>query len=364
MIPLNDLVRDQLDIQDEIEKRVLKVLRSGRYIMGEEVAFFEDSFSSFLFDPISLPENLPISIATSSGTDALLMALMALELHPDEEVIIPSFSFGAPAEVVKRVGAIVRFADVDEETFNMTAQTLEASIGPQTKAVIVVHLFGQCAAMNEITTLCRERGLFLIEDCAQAIGATHHHQPAGTMGDVGCFSFYPTKNIGACGDAGALVTRNRDLAERIKLIRNHGYKHKYRHEIIGGNFRMDEIQAAILNVKLPHLLKYTKRRREIADYFSCHFKKINSPTCLEGNYHVYHRYVVRSKERDALIEKLNAFDIRSEVYYPKALHEQSCFDAPARLRISEKLCEESLALPLFHSMLPSEMEQIVDLLER
>lgn len=363
MIPLNDLCRDHIDIQDALESAVLGVLRSGKYINGPQVSEFERNFSSFLCDDEKYANSVQ-TIGVSSGTDALLLSLMALGIGPGDEVIVPSFSFGAPAEVVKRVGATLRFADVSTTSFNLDPNSVQRVATPSTKAVIAVHLFGQCAPMNALRELCDKNNWFLIEDAAQAIGAKHHRQPAGTLGDVGCFSFYPTKNIGACGDAGAITTEDSALADRIKLIRNHGYEKKYQHQVIGGNFRLDEMQAAILNVKMPFLQTYNDRRREIATLFSEQIQNVLPPKTEPENHHVFHRYVIQTENRSELSKCLTDQNISNENYYPTPLHSQACFQAPATLPTTERLCEVSLALPLFPSMTMEEVEKIVNFVNK
>lgn len=363
MIPLNDLRRAHFDIQQDLENAILGVLRSGKYVNGRQVLDFEKNFASYLLEGENLNENIQ-TIGVSSGTDALLVSLMALGIGPGDEVILPSFSFGAPAEVVKRVGAALRFADVSGTSFNLDPRSVERVATARTKAVIAVHLFGQCAPMDDLRIVCQENNWFLIEDAAQAIGAKHNTKPAGILGDVGCFSFYPTKNIGACGDAGAITTSNPDLAKRMRLIRNHGYEKKYQHQIIGGNFRLDEMQAAILNVKMPLLQTYNARRQEIAHAFSERLVNVCSPKTSAGNQHVFHRYVVQSDQRGELINKLNAENISNETYYPTPLHSQKCFQADATLPVSEHLCKVSLALPLFPSMTNEEIEKIVNIVNK
>ncbi len=358
MILLNDLKRDHLEVQEEIENAVLSVLRSGQYINGPHVSEFENKFSGYLFEG-SKNKNRIHTVGVSSGTDALLVSLMGLGIGPGDEVIVPSFSFGAPAEVVKRVGGTLRFADVSADTFNLDPTSVSAVATPATKAVIAVHLFGQCAPMDRLRSMCLKNDWYLIEDAAQAIGAKQNNQPAGTLGDVGCFSFYPTKNIGACGDAGAITTSDADLARKLRSIRNHGYEKKYQHQLIGGNFRLDEIQAAILNVKMPLLKTYNDRRREIAGIFSESLQNLKTPKILPSNHHVFHRYVVQSEHRRRLSEKLKQKGISNETYYPSPLHSQSCFEANADLPFSDKLCEDSLALPLFPSMNDEEIEKII-----
>ncbi len=335
------------------------MLGAGQFILGREVEQFEEAAATLT--------GTRHAIGVSSGTDALSLALMALNIGPGDEVLCPSFTFFATAGCVARVGAKAVFADSCSTSFNMDVADAAKRITLRTKAIIAVHLYGQAADMNAIGELADAHGLFVIEDAAQSLGATFRGQPAGSIGDFGTFSFFPTKNLGALGDAGLLVTSNDELAVRARLLRNHGAERQYFHKLIGGNFRLDGLQAGFLNVKLPHLASYTAARRENAVFYNRTLAKLNGvalhlPAELPGNRHIWNQYTVRVKDnrRDSLRHFLTEQGIGSGVYYPVPLHRQECFvtaDMP-RLPVAEQLSKECLSLPIYPELTREQLSSV------
>jgi dTDP-4-amino-4,6-dideoxygalactose transaminase len=308
------------------------------------------------------------AIGVSSGTDALLVALMALGVGPGDEVVTSPFSFFASAGVVARLGARPVFVDVDPETFCLDPARLDAAITPRTKAVEPVHLYGQCADMSEIMEIARERGVAVIEDACQAIGATYDGRPAGSLAAVAALSFYPTKNLGAAGDAGAVTTDDDALAELVRTLRIHGGLATYHHERVGGNFRMDAVQAAVLSVKLPRLDGWNARRRAIAARYAALLAgaarqgRVVLPVEARGREHVWHQYVVRVPDRDGVRRRLAERGIATSVFYPVPLHLQECFAAlggrEGDFPQAERAAREVLALPMFAELRDDEVERV------
>ena len=348
-VPLLDLTRQFADLRDEVMAEVEKVFASQRFILGEQGAALEKELSAAL--------SASHAIGMSSGTDALLGALMALDIHAGDEVVVPAFSFFATAGVVARMGAVPVFADVEPGTLTLSAESFEAKITPRTRAVIPVHLYGQAADMDPILDLARSRGIPVIEDACQAIGATYRGRAVGTWGKIGAFSFFPTKNLGAAGDAGLLTTEDAALADRLRRLRVHGMEPKYFHSEVGGNFRLDEIQAAVLRVKLRKLRAWNRRRGEIASEYRrllagpASKGKLTLPVVGNDRDHIYHQFVLRVPHRDEARARLSAAGIGSEVYYPVPLHLQPCFSGlggkPGDLPVSERAAREVLALPIW-----------------
>jgi dTDP-4-amino-4,6-dideoxygalactose transaminase len=320
------------------------------------------------------------TIAVSSGTDAILVALMALGIGPGDEVICPTFTFFATAGCVARVGATPVFADVDPVTFNLDTLDAARRVTPRTKAIIPVHLFGQSAEMAPLLTLAKEHNLAVIEDAAQAFGTRHRGRSCGTMGDVGTFSFFPSKNLGGFGDGGLVATNRDDLAEKIRLLRTHGAKPKYYHKVIGGNFRLDALQCALLRVKLPHLPSYIEARRRNAAAYDAQLGQLPGvarasasnataarlvlPVALPHNDHIWNQYTLRlpgADRRDALKQHFATAGIGCEIYYPVPLHQQACFAHLPRvtLPVAERLASEALSLPVFPELRESEQREIV-----
>lgn len=367
-----DLGRQYATIREEILEALERACASQRYILGEEVAAFEREFASLC--------GTAESIACSSGTDALWLALAAAGIKTGDIVITTPFSFFATASSVVRVGARPVFVDVDPETLNIDPAKLEENLqasSSRKQAVIPVHLYGQCADMDRLGQLAREFNLLLIEDAAQAVGARWNGRPAGSMGVSATFSFYPTKNLSAFGDAGALTTNNHSLAEHMRRLRNHGAEQRYYHDEIGWNCRMDAIQAAVLRVKMPHLKSWNNARRERARTYDRLLSdagltrtSAESPapvTCLKTRpeaHHIYHQYVVRVRDREKLREFLRERGVGTEIYYPVPLHLQKCFAflgyAPGDLPEAERAAEEVLALPMFAELEESEQRYVVE----
>ena len=363
-VPLLDLDAQNRPLRADILAAIARVVDSQRFIGGPEVDGFERELAAHL--------GVAHAVGLSSGTDALIVALMALGIGAGDEVITPTFSFFATAGCVSRVGAIPRFVDIDPVTYNVDPAAVAAAITPRTKAIIPVHLYGQCADMDPLLDLAQRAGVTIIEDAAQAIGASYKGRQAGTMGAVGCFSFFPSKNLGAFGDAGLLTTNYESLAREARLLRNHGAEPKYFHERIGGNFRLDAMQAAVLRVKLPHLEGWTEARRRNAErydrLFAASGAEVALPVRAEGCRHIFNQYVIRVQERDALRTALDARGIGSEVYYPVPFHLQECFAPLGYQRgafpAAEAAAAEVLALPIYGELTEAQQQEVVDAIGR
>lgn len=365
-------------LHEELEEALQRVVRTQQFILGPEVEALEQECAAYL--------RLPHAVAVSSGTDALLMALMALGIGPGDEVIVPTWTFFATAGVVARLAARPVFADVEPLGFGLRAEEVERRLTPRTRAVILVHLYGQIAPDSErIAELCQQRGIALIEDAAQAFGAQYRDgRGIGHFGMCACISFYPTKNLGAWGDAGMVVTRYDELARQLRLLRNHGMEQRYLHKLVGGNFRMDALHAAVLRVKLRHLPQWNARRRAHAQHYAELFRcyglaqapgtaefapsdHVLLPAELYAGQtevpHVYHQYVVRVQHRDALRRYLTDCGIGTEVYYPIPLHRQPAFEGLAYREgdfpVAERLAAEVLALPIYPELTPEQQEAVV-----
>lgn len=372
-VPMLDLTEQYRALGDSIRAEIEEILASQRFILGPKGEAFERAVAAYC--------GAKHGIGVSSGTDALLATLMALEIGPGNAVLTTAYSFFATAACVTRVGAISRFIDIDPDTYNLSPAALRHYIqkfcrkqdgklltenGQMISAIMPVHLYGLCCEMNEIMAIAREFGLLVIEDAAQAIGAEYHTatgpKKAGAMGDAGCFSFYPSKNLGAAGDAGLIICQNDDLAGRLRVCRQHGMEPRYEHHFVGGNFRLDEIQAAILKVKLPHLNQWSAARRAAADFYRSEFDRTGltkqvmlpaEPYRDRGltNHHIYHQYVIRTAKRDLLRQYLAKREIETAIYYPIGLPQQECFaflgHQPGDFPETERAAAESLALPIY-----------------
>jgi dTDP-4-amino-4,6-dideoxygalactose transaminase len=383
-VRLLDLSEQYRALSDEIRAATEEVLSSQRFILGPKLEEFENSAAAYC--------GSPHGIGVSSGTDALLAVFMALEIGLGDAVITTAYSFFATGGCIARVGATPVFIDIDPATYNISAaalrrylekfcQQVEGKLVNENRQTIVAlvpaHLFGLCCDMNEMLAIAREHNLILIEDAAQAIGAefplANGSGKAGTIGDIGCFSFYPSKNLGAAGDAGLVVCRNEQFAERLRQCRHHGMGAQYRHDFVGGNFRMDEIQAAILSVKLPRLNSWSAARREVAKFYTGEFRRLGlekkiqlpvEPYAQAGltNHHIYHQYVIRTARRDELRQYLADHEVETAIYYPLALHEQPCFEylgyKAGDFLEAEHAARESLALPIYPEI-PRESQQYV-----
>ncbi|MBI4586215.1 MAG: DegT/DnrJ/EryC1/StrS family aminotransferase [Planctomycetes bacterium] len=360
-IPLLDLKTQHRSIRGEVMAAMERVIDGQQFILGPEVEALEREVAAYC--------GVPHAVGVSSGTDALLLALMALEIGPGAEVITTPYTFFATAGSIHRAGARPVFLDIDLRTFNLDPARLEAAITPRTRALLPVHLFGRCADMEAILAMARRRGLKVIEDAAQAIGAERGGRRAGSFGEAGCFSFFPSKNLGGYGDGGLVTARDPDLAEKMRVLRVHGMKPKYCHKHIGGNFRIDALQAAGLRVKLRRLDSWSEARQANALDYQRRFseaglagKEVVLPE-IPPDRHVFNQYVILAKDRDRLKEHLRSRRIGCEIYYPVPLHLQECFrplgyqegDFPN----SEKAARESLAIPVYPELTGSQKERVV-----
>jgi dTDP-4-amino-4,6-dideoxygalactose transaminase len=355
-VKLLDLTAQYLPIRNEIRRVIDEVCDSQALILGPYVERFEKKLAEYC--------QTKHAIGVSSGTDALLCALMALGIGPGDEVICPSFTFFATAGSIARLGATPVFVDIERHSFNIDPAQIEAKITPRTRAILPVHLFGQCAKMEEINQIAAKHGLKVIEDAAQAIGATRQGKPACSLSFAGCLSFYPTKNLGAFGDAGAICTSDDAFAEKCRLLRVHGSGHAYHHKMIGGMFRLAAIQAAVLEVKLKYLPGWHDARRRHAAMYEKLLAGSGAvtPRIDEGNWSIYNQYVVRVPNRDRIKQHLTDKGIGSAIYYPIPLHSQECFaylNVPAgSLPETELACREVLALPVYPELEEMHIETV------
>lgn len=357
-IPLVDLKAQYAAIKPEIDAAMQRVVNNTSFILGKEVGEFEKNFAAF--------SRVQHCIGTDSGTAALHLALLLCDVKPGDEVITTTHTFIATAEVISVIGAKPVFVDIDPRTYNIDPHLIERAITPRSKAIIPVHLYGQPAEMDPILDLARKHNLKIIEDAAQAHGAEYRGRRAGTLGDLACFSFYPGKNLGAYGDAGALVTNNAELAERARMLRDHGRREKYTHQIVGYGYRLDALQAAILGAKLPHLEQGNARRRAIADYYTERLTNLGivTPYVPPHITPVYHIYCIRAKNRDGLQNHLKARGIEAGIHYPIPLHLQPVYqnlgyklgDFPH----AEQAANEILSLPMYPEMTNTLVNQVVD----
>jgi dTDP-4-amino-4,6-dideoxygalactose transaminase len=361
MIPLVDLVAQYHDIQPEIDAAVREVLESGHFILGPNVAALEAEIAAYL--------GVEYAVGVASGTDALVLALRALRIGRSDEVIVPAYSFFATAGAVLTVGARPVFVDIDPHTYCLNVQQVAEKITPATRAVIPVHLYGHPADMAPLIELAKSHGLSLIEDNAQAIGAVYHGSKTGGLGDIACLSFFPSKNLGGYGDAGMVVTRHPELAERVRQLRTHGWKKKYYPEELGYNSRLDELQAAILRVKLRHLEAWNEIRRGLAEAYRQRLSglPISLPIEAPGCRHVYHVFVIRVGNRNQVQAALRAQGIASEIYYPQPLHlTQPCHELghhPGDFPVAEQASLQTLAIPLYPELDADRQEQVVRALQ-
>ena len=356
-----DIKAQHEPIKDEIKTALKDILDSGRFILGQNVSSFEQEVASY--------HNVNRAVGLASGTDALYLSLRALDIKEGDEVITTPFTFIASAEAITYVGATPVFADIDRNTLNINPAKIEEKITPKTRAIVVVHLFGQPADMDEIMEIAEKHNLKVIEDSAQAFGATYKDAAVGGIGDAGCFSFYPSKNLGAYGDGGMMITNDPEISEKVKLLRNHGTTGPYQHSFIGYNSRLDEIQAAILRIKLKHIDTYNRNRRNIAAlYTSLLGGAVKCPVEMQDRTHVYHQYTIMTPERAKIIEALKDNCISSVVYYPAPLHFQEAFkylgyeagDFPE----SEAAAREVLSIPIYPELDPEKAELIAGIILR
>jgi len=360
-VPLLNLKAQYATIRDEVRAAIDRVLESQVFILGPEVAALEQEVAAY--------SQCAHGVGVSSGTDALLVSLMAIGIKPGDEVITTPFTFFATAGAIARLGARPVFVDIDPHTYNIDSARIEAAITERTRAIVPVHLYGQCADMAPIMAIAREANLFVIEDAAQAIGAEYKGRRAGSIGHLGCLSFFPSKNLGGIGDGGMVVTNDPDLADRVKLLRTHGYRPKYYNKVVGGNFRLDPIQAVVLRVKLHYLDGWTEGRQRNADTYRRLLREAGVvlddwdggpltehsgmvlPVDAGYGRHIYNQFVVRTGQRNALMAHLKDCKIGTEVYYPVPMHLQECFSDLGYRRgnfpASERAADETLALPIF-----------------
>ncbi|MGB5813457.1 MAG: DegT/DnrJ/EryC1/StrS family aminotransferase [Polyangiales bacterium] len=357
-----DVAAQNGPLTEALVDKAAEVIRSGRYILGPEVEAFEREVAEYI--------GVDHAVGVSSGTDALMVALMALGVGHGDEVITTPFSFFATAGCISRVGATPVFVDIRPDTFNLDVDRVEARITPRTKAILPVHLFGQSCDMEGLRRIASAHDLFIIEDAAQAIGTKSAVGPVGALGDYGCFSFFPSKNLGGFGDAGLVTTQDPELAERARVMRAHGSKPKYYHRVIGGNFRIDALQASLLRIKLQALEGWTAGRRRNADAYDAAFEdagleeSLLLPPVRRFGGHIYNQYVIRTSKRDALQRHLGEQKIANAIYYPVPLHLQECFARlgyePGSLPHSERASEEVLALPIFAGLGEVRQKRIID----
>ncbi|MCB0751708.1 MAG: DegT/DnrJ/EryC1/StrS family aminotransferase [Ignavibacteriae bacterium] len=385
-VPLLDLKIQYQSLKKELDEALLNVAESQYFILGPEVQKLEEETCKYL--------GANKAIGVSSGTDALLIALMAIDLQPGDEVIVPTYSFFATAGVVSRLNAIPVFIDCDPVTFNIDPAKIEEKITSKTKAIVPVHLYGQSADMDAIMTIAKKHNLIVIEDGAQAISTQYKDgRSVGTIGDIGCYSYFPSKNLGCFGDGGMVVTMDEKLGEKINVLRVHGGKPKYYHGMIGGNFRLDAIQAAVLNVKLPHLDSWSEGRRHNAELYTKLFteaglsevegktkfddsNKVLLPKAIYKNsefgiqnsklknYHIYNQFVIRVDKRDEMREFLSKNNIATEIYYPVPFHKQECFkDLPSskdKYPNADFAADKSIALPIYPELTTEQITYVVE----
>lgn len=369
-VPLLDLNAQHQPIRKDLLAAMERVLDKGDFILGGEVKRLEEQVAAYC--------QTQYGVGVSSGTDALLVAAMALGIGQGDEVITTSFSFFATSAIISRLGAKPVFVDIDPVTYNLDPSKVEKAITSKTRAIIPVHLYGQCADMEPILAVAAKHGIKVIEDAAQAIGAEYRDgRRAGSMGQVGCLSFFPSKNLGAFGDGGMVVTNDEALADKIRLLRIQGGRPKYYHKVIGGNFRLDTLQASVLNVKLPHLDRWTSMRQQNALRYEELFHKAGSPEkaglCLPkavyrdqkvSHYHIYNQFILRVPNRDGLRTFLTEKGIGTEIYYPMPLHLQECYKdlgyQEGNLPVAEAACKETVGLPIYPELTQQQQELVVE----
>lgn len=356
-VPFLNLAAQYPALRDETLQAVEKVLAGAHYILGPNVAAFEQEIASFT--------DTRFGIGVNSGSDALTLALRALEIGPGDEVITTPFTYIAPAESIHQMGARIVFADIDPRTFLIDPREVAGRITPRTRAVIPVHLFGQAAPMDELRALAEPRGIQLVEDCAQAIGARHRGRSVGGLGRLGCFSFYPTKNLGADGDGGMVVTNDEALAGKLRMLRVHGIERRYFHDLHGYNSRLDELQAAILRVKLPRLNDWNTRRAAVAARYSEGLGglPVELPVTAPDNSHVFHVYAVLTDRRDELQKSLADRGVPTLIYYPQPLHQQKVYEDlgyhPGDFPVAEDVSRRILPLPMYPELTDEQVDYVV-----
>lgn len=361
-VPLLDLKRQYASIKKEIDDAIAKVVTHAQFILGPEVKIFEENVASYC--------KTKFAIGVASGTDALLISLRACGVGPGDEVIIPTFSFFATAGVVHNLGAKPVFVDINPETYNLDPDLIQEKITKKTKVIMPVHLFGQTCDMEPILDLAKKYNLKVVEDAAQALGAEYRNKKAGSLGDLGCFSFFPSKNLGGMGDGGMVVTNNPELFEKVKLLRTHGAKQKYYHDVVGYNSRLDTLQAAVLNVKLKYLDTWSKKRQENALVYNKNLNglEITLPKAESFNHHIYNQYTIAVKNRDELKDFLKQKGIGCEIYYPVPLHLQKCFAyldyKNGSCPVAEKKALEVISIPVFPELTEKEQNFVTSAIKQ
>jgi dTDP-4-amino-4,6-dideoxygalactose transaminase len=359
MIPMVDVKKQLQDIKDDVYAVMKNIIENGHYILGPHVTDLEKRLAQY--------HGVRDAIGVASCTDALHLAIDALGIEQGDEVITTPFTFFASVEAILYTGAVPVFVDIEPDTFNINTREIEAHITKKTKAILPVHLFGHPVDMKKIMHIAKKHRLRVIEDCAQAIGAKSHDKKVGSFGDAGCFSFYPSKNLGGFGDGGMVTLNNARVAEKIRALRNHGSRGSYRHETVGFNSRLDELQAGILLVKLNRLEEYTQKRRQNAALYSHLLSSmVTCPVEREGSYHVFHQYTIRSPKRNAIQQRLKENGIASVVYYPVPLHLQKALKflgyRKGEFPVTEKASKEVLSLPMFPELEASTIQKIADVI--
>jgi len=357
LIPFRDLEKQYESVRSEIEQAVRAVLDSREYVLGSFVQEFEEAFADYC--------GVRHAVAVNSGTSALHLALLACGVAEGDEVITVPFTFVATVAAIRYCGARPVYVDIDPATFNMNTAALEGAITPRTKAILPVHLFGQPADMEPIYAIASAHDLRIIEDAAQAHGSEYRRKRAGGLADAGCFSFYPTKNLAACGEGGMVTTDDDEIAQKIRLLRDWGADRKYHHVLAGYNYRMEGLQGAILNVKLKRLEEWTERRRAAAVLYDRLLagSRVTRPVTIPDVRHVYHAYTIGSSERDALQQRLETAGVQTAIYYPMPVHLQPAYTDPrypkGSLPIAELACEQVLSLPMYPELTPGQIEAVV-----
>lgn len=360
-VPLIDLHRQYLAIKDKLDKAVINVLEHGQFILGPEVSRLEQKIASL--------SGVKYGVGVASGTDALLLSLRGANIGQGDEIITTDFSFFASAGVVSRLGATPVFVDIDKDTYNIDPTLLEKAITPKTKAIMPVHLFGQMADMDPIMALAKKHNLIIIEDAAQAIGAAYKGKKAGSIGDYGCFSFFPTKNLGGAGDGGMIILNSQDRYEFLKILRVHGSSPKYYHRVIGYNSRLATIQAAVILVKLDYLNTWTEKRREHARKYDAAFKNrsIKTPVAKDYSYHIYNQYTIAVENRDELMKVMKEKQIGREIYYPVPFHLQECFRylnyGKDSFPVTTKAANRVVSLPVYPELTSPEQEEVIEVVK-
>jgi dTDP-4-amino-4,6-dideoxygalactose transaminase len=360
-IPFLDLARQTASLREELDDAIGRVLSRGVYVLGEELTRFEEAFAAWC--------GVGYAVGVANGTDAITIALQSVGVQPGDEVITAANTCVPTIAGIENAGAIPVLADVDPETRTLNPSQVEAAIGPTTRAILPVHLYGICADLDSLAELAATNGLALVEDCAQAHGAQIGSRRAGSVGHAAAFSFYPTKNLGALGDAGAVVTSDPDTATRVRLLRNYGERERFEHVMRGRNSRLDELQAALLTVKIPHLDAWAERRRAIAKRYDAALEEtaVVTPKEPPRHRHVYHLYVVEPADRGMFRESLSRLGVATAVHYPRSIHQQPAYRGlshPEPLHVSERLAASVVSIPLYPELSDDEVDAVCDALQQ